>query len=80
MILNFLQSVLDRGLSYNTMKSRVSSISSEHHYFKRKVGREDSLLRLPIMKKFLRGALTQTSPNQRLYPILGFTYSLGCFV
>ena len=68
MILNFLQSVLDRGLSYNTMKSRVSSISSEHHYFKRKVGREDSLLRLPIMKKFLRGALTKHPPIRDYIP------------
>ena len=63
-----ISTVLNGGLSYNTLKSRISSISSEqyqfkrkihrpeHYRFKRKIDRPDTLIRLPIARDFLKGA------------------------
>ena len=62
-MINYLQYLLDdRGLSYHTVKSRVNAIVSEHSYYKQRKDRYDALLRHPLLKDFLRGALVKKPP------------------
>ena len=44
LILNFLQSLFNRGLAYDTVKSRASAIASEHLVYKERLGRFDTLV------------------------------------
>ena len=57
-MINYLQFLLDdRGLSFHTVKSRVNAIASELSCYKHRKGRFDALLRQPLLKDFLKGAL-----------------------
>jgi hypothetical protein len=67
-ILNYFQSLFDRGLIYNTVKARSTCIARHHHDFRDKIGTDQSLLKLPIVTSFFRGALVEHPPVKDLAP------------
>lgn len=68
MILNYLQSLFDKGLSYNTVSTRACSIAAEHLHFKRKLRSPEALRNLPIVKTFFKGAMVKFPPVKDLVP------------
>jgi len=72
-IVNFLQACLQKGLAYNTVKSRASAIASEHTFYRKKKGTFESLLRHQTVMEFFRGALIKNPPVKQLIPTWDLT-------
>lgn len=68
MIINYLQSLLDKGLAFHTIKSRVSSIAANHYHFSMKLGLPETLIKVPLVKNFLKGVLLRNPPKRDLVP------------
>jgi hypothetical protein len=51
-----------------TVRSRGSAISACHPVFKNRVGRHNAFMRMPIVQKFMKGALLRYPPQRDLVP------------